>query len=201
MRLGAFEINEPLPELSNTHAFAILRPWIDAGNVGSLTLSWLEEITHARRLAELFRPGSYFDLTRYRPVIYRREGKSQVVIPNSYVNYAHHENGQDLLFLHLLEPHMLGETYVESVVQLLEKFNVRRYSLIGSMYDFVQHTRPLLVTGGAEGKTARNELDELGVSSSDYEGPITICYRIHPVSMPAIRIRIIRWNPNRTAEG
>ncbi|HJX13785.1 MAG TPA: PAC2 family protein [Dehalococcoidales bacterium] len=174
MRLGAFEVNEPLPDLKDTHAFAILRPWIDAGNVGSLTLSWLEKHTGGGRIAELSRPGSYFDFTRYRPVIYRSGGRRQVVVPNTFVTCGRQENGPDFLFFHLLEPHMLGETYVESVLGLLEKFDVKRYCLLGSMYDFVPHTRPLPVTGGAEGKKARTELERAGVTPSNYEGPTTI---------------------------
>jgi predicted ATP-grasp superfamily ATP-dependent carboligase len=176
--LGAFEINEPLPELKEPHALAILRPWIDVGNIGTLTLSWLEKHTNAERLAELARPGSYFDFTRYRPVLYGSREQRQVVIPNSYITYGRQEEGHDFLFLHLLEPHMLGEIYVDSVLQLLARFGVKRYFLIGSMYDFVPHTRPPLVTGGASSEEAKYEIERAGVSSSDYEGPTTICFLI-----------------------
>ena len=34
MRLGDFEIVEPVPELKDPHVLAVLRPWIDVGNVG-----------------------------------------------------------------------------------------------------------------------------------------------------------------------
>jgi len=42
MRIGAFELSEPLPELKNTQAFAMLSPWIDVGESGSLTMRLLE---------------------------------------------------------------------------------------------------------------------------------------------------------------
>ncbi|OGO41947.1 MAG: hypothetical protein A2137_03370, partial [Chloroflexi bacterium RBG_16_58_8] len=102
----------------------------------------------------------------------------QVMIPNTYVTYGRRENGGDFLFLHLLEPHALGEEYVDSVAELLLRFHARRYCLLGSMYDFVPHTRPLLVTGGSETPAIRLELERLGVSQSDYEGPTTICHLI-----------------------
>ena len=70
MRVGAFELNEPLPDLEKPHAIAMLRPWIDAGNVATLTMGWLEKEAHAKPLGELWRPGSYLDFTRYRPIIY-----------------------------------------------------------------------------------------------------------------------------------
>jgi hypothetical protein len=187
MKLGAFEIIEPLPELTEPHALAILRPWIDAGNVGTLTLSWLEKNTHAKKLSELSRPGNYFDFTRYRPLLYGRGEQRRLRIPNSYITYGRQEEGHDLIFLHLLEPHALGEIYVESVLQLLVKLGIKRYYLIGGMYDFVPHTRTLLVTGGASGEDAKYELERAGVSSSDYEGPTTICFLI---SQKAIEVGI-----------
>ena len=42
MRIGAFEINDPIPDLNEPYVFAILCPWIDMNNVGSLTLNGLE---------------------------------------------------------------------------------------------------------------------------------------------------------------
>ena len=177
MRIGAFEIEEPLPELRDTQAVAILRPWIDAGNVGSLILSWLEKQTDARGLAALARPGRFFDFTRYRPMLYRSGGHRRVVVPNTYVTYGRQADDRDFLFFHLLEPHALSEIFTDSVMELLERLHVTRYSLIGSMYDFVPHTRPLLVTGGAEGEAAE-EMEKLGISASNYEGPTTICYLI-----------------------
>jgi len=47
---------------------------------------------------------------------------------------------------------MLGELYVNSVLQLLKAFKVKRYCLLGSMYDMVPHTKKLLVSGGAIGE-------------------------------------------------
>jgi hypothetical protein len=175
MRIGAFQVNEPLPVLKEPHAFAMLKPWINAGDVGALTLSWLEKHTQAKPLAELARPGNFFDFTRYRPMFYSSHGERQVQIPNSYITCGRQEGGRDFLFLHLLEPHMFGEIYVDSVLKILERFGVKRYGLIGSMYNFVPHTRPPLVSGGASSEELKQKLEQAGVSASTYQGPITIC--------------------------
>jgi Asp-tRNA(Asn)/Glu-tRNA(Gln) amidotransferase C subunit len=42
------------------------------------------------------------------------------------------------------------------------------------MYDFMPHTRSLLVTGGGAGKEVGWELEKMGIESSDYQGPTTI---------------------------
>ncbi|MFC2066995.1 PAC2 family protein [Chloroflexota bacterium] len=178
MRIGAFQLDKPLPDLREPHALAMLRPWIDVGNVGSLMLSRLEALFKTKALGRLARPGNFFDFTRYRPTMYLEEGKREVVIPNTLVTYAKRETGNDFVFLHLLEPHMFGETYVDSVLLLLQKLGVKRYCLLGSMYDFVPHTRPLIVTGSAAGKTAKDALNKVAIQSSDYQGPTTITYLI-----------------------
>jgi hypothetical protein len=93
------------------------------------------------------------------------------------------KEGHDFVFLRLLEPHMLAETYVDSVFRLLKSFGVKRYCLIGSMYDMVPHTRPLLVTGTASNLKLQNELEVAKVISSDYEGPTTIAYLISQLAL------------------
>jgi predicted ATP-grasp superfamily ATP-dependent carboligase len=178
MRLGAFEIDEPVPELKEPHALAMLQPWIDVGGVGTLTLSWLETHFQAKELGRLARPGNFFDFTRYRPTIGYQEGRRQVTVPNTRVTYSKQKTGNDFLFLHLMEPHNNSEVYVESVLRLLAKFGVKRYCLLGSMYDYVPHTKPLIVTGGAVGEGTRQELEKVRVGSSDYQGPTTITYLV-----------------------
>ena len=178
MRIGAFELNEPLPELREPHALGMLRPWVDVGSVGTLTLSWLEAYLDAKELGRLARPGNFFDFTRYRPIIYFEEGQRQVAVPNAFVTYAKRERGNDFLFLHLLEPHMFGEVYVDSILRLLARFGVKRYCLLGSMYDIVPHTKPLIVTGGGVGRRVEERLEKAGVLPSDYQGPTTIAFLI-----------------------
>ena len=174
MRFHAFDISEPVPELNAPHALAIIRPWIDLSNVGSLILSCLETYLGSKELARLARPGSFFDLTRYRPTLLRKENGSEVDIPNTIINYSKRSGGHDFLLLRLLEPHMLAEAYVDSVVELLKLFGVKRYCLIGSMYDMVPYTRPLLVTGTASNLALQKELAVTNVITSDYQGPTTI---------------------------
>ena len=58
MRIGEFEIPEPVPELKNTCAIAMLRPWVDVGRVGTLVLNSLERHMNAKELGRLAKPGS-----------------------------------------------------------------------------------------------------------------------------------------------
>ncbi len=174
MRVGAFELHEPLPELKNAQAFTMLSPWIDVGGAGSLTLRLLEAHFKADKLGKLRRPGMFYDFTRYRPTISLIEGRRVVAIPNTFINYCQRRENGDFVFLHCLEPHNMGEIYVESVLKVLERLNVRRYCLLGGMYDSVPHTRPLIVTSGASESSLEDKLTKANVKTSQYQGPTTI---------------------------
>ncbi|MSQ06266.1 MAG: PAC2 family protein [Dehalococcoidia bacterium] len=178
MKIGAFEVTGPAPELKEPHALAVLRPWIDVGNVGSLSLSRLERNLRATEVGRLAQPGHFYDFTRYRPRSYFDQGARKLSVPNTIVRCAVRETGPDLVFIHLLEPHLYGEDYVDSMLEMLNFLGVRRYSLVGAMYDMVPHTRPLLVSGLASTPQGHEENRTLGANPSTYEGPTTITFMI-----------------------
>lgn len=175
MKVGAFDIHEPLPALQEPHAISLLLPWVDAGNVGTLAMSKLESYMEAKELGKLSRPGEFFDFTRYRPTVESVEDRRMTTIPNSHIYYSNRENIQDFLFLHLMEPHANAEEYIESIVQLLKDFGIKKYCRIGSIYSSVPHTRPLRVTGspGTENIEALRGL-VIPRRSSNYQGPMSI---------------------------
>jgi predicted ATP-grasp superfamily ATP-dependent carboligase len=125
-------------------------------------------------LGRLSKPGYFYDFTRYRPTIHLEEGIQDLSIPNTTVHYARREGQNDLLLLRLLEPHAHAELYISSVLKLLKIFNVRKYILLGSMYDTVPHTRPLLVSGYGMGEKARQDVRKAGALPITYHGPSTI---------------------------
>jgi len=176
MRLGAFEINEPIPELGEPHALVMIRPWVDVGSVGTVTLGRLERHFEAKELGKLARPGTFFDFTRYRPDVRNVNGERVTTIPNSNIRYAKPEGGPDLIFIRLLDPHAMAEDYVESVVEVLKHFQVKVYCRIGAMYDSVPHTRPIVVTGTGGTLQPREGMTPALVQQrgSQYEGPTTI---------------------------
>lgn len=174
MKIGAFELQEPVPELRDPHVFAMIRPWVDVGSVGTLTLNRLERYLGSRELGRLHRPGEFFDFTRYRPSMRLVDNERRVRIPNSIIRYATTENGPDYLFFHLREPHANSETYTESILEVVETFKVKRYCRLGAMYDAVPHTRPLLVTGSLGSVPQIRHVPNLKLRGSTYQGPTTI---------------------------
>jgi len=176
MRVGEFEFTEPLPELHEPHAIAILRPWVDAGNVGTLALDRLEKMLGTQELGRLVTPGDFFDFTRYRPRTHQVEGRRVVDVPNTVISYAK-GNGEtpDLLLCRVLEPHASAERYLSSLMEVMKLFNAKRYCRIGAMYDAVPHTRPLRLSGSLNGQplTLKGAVAATNPRRG-YRGPTTI---------------------------
>ena len=175
MKIGAFEILDPVPELKEPCAISMLRPWIDVGKVGTMTLNRLERHLGAQELGKLSRPGTYFDFTRYRPRLKLVDGQRKTITPNTIINFAHDdESERDYIFLHIREPHMFGEDYTDSIVELLQYFKANEYFRIGGMYDSVPHTRPLLVTGSLNDEQKDLAHGLVLDQGSNYQGPTSI---------------------------
>lgn len=172
MRIGAFQIDIDPSSLDEPHCIASLRPWINVGNVGRIVLRRLGRMHDARKVGYLARPSRFYDFTRYRPRVDLVDGERSFYIPNTTLWASKMEDGPDLLFLHMLEPHAFAEDFNESVLQMLRTFGVTRYVLIGSMYDGVPHTRPLRVTGAARGwRPGASFENAVKLGRSRYQGP------------------------------
>jgi predicted ATP-grasp superfamily ATP-dependent carboligase len=171
---GVFELSDPLPEIESPQLLIALQPWIDVGSVGTMSLAFLEQQWGATEIGKLSRPGTFYDFSRYRPMLFRREGERHVAVPNTFLRHATATSGDHFLFLHALEPHSHGEDYVDAVFGLIRRFGVHRYTLIGSMYAPVPHTRDPIASGGAAAEDLRNRLQSAGIRESNYEGPTTI---------------------------
>jgi predicted ATP-grasp superfamily ATP-dependent carboligase len=174
LRVGAFELVDPVPICHEPYALAILKPWIDVNNVGTMVLKEIENRFGAKALGRLAKPGNFYDFTRYRPIIHIEQGIQNMTVPNTKVHYAKRDGENDLLLVRLLEPHSRAEHYVDSVVKLLVKLNVKKYILLGSMYDAVPHTKPLLVSGYGMGEGALEDIRKAGILPITYRGPSTM---------------------------
>ena len=128
----------------------------------------------ATELAVLSRPGRFYDYTRYRPIIHLEDGIRDLSVPTTHIHYAKREGRSDIVLLRLLEPHATSEFYVDSIVRLLKTFGTKRYILLGSMYDMVPHTRPLLISGYGMGKEAREEVRKARALPMVHHGPSSI---------------------------
>ncbi|MEX0763072.1 MAG: PAC2 family protein [Dehalococcoidia bacterium] len=174
MKIGDFEITPPAPKLQDAHCIAMLRPWVNVGNVGAIVLGRLAKLYGAQEIGRLARPGKFYDFTRYRPEIRFVNSERTIRVPNTVAMAARREDGPDFVFLQMMEPHGNAEDFNDSVLALLRELGVSRYVLIGGMYDSVPHSRPLLVTGSARGWAPPPDFGGVRIGRSSYQGPTSL---------------------------
>ncbi len=178
MRAGHFEFTPPDPPLQSPHCIAMLRPWVNVGNVGQTVLGRLARLYNGRQIGQLVKPGQFYDFTRYRPEIKFADGQRTVQVPNTTIVAGRATETttatNDLVLLYMLEPHNNGEDFNDSVLELLKAMNVERYVLVGGMYDSVPHSRPLSITGSARGFTPPEDFGGVRLGRSTYQGPTSI---------------------------
>ena len=174
MRLGNFEIVEPLPALRRPHVLAVLNPWFDVGKIGSLSLERIQRHLGCAEIGRLERPGHFYDFTRYRPESYLKDGRRELIIPNTSIRYTRREGAPDLIYLNMMEPHADAEEYIDSVIGLLKLFEVKRYSLIGGLPGTVPHTRELPVSTWGDRLEPRPDSPFGQALSNTYEGMSSI---------------------------
>jgi predicted ATP-grasp superfamily ATP-dependent carboligase len=172
--VGPFELSDELPSIEGPRLLLALQPWIDIGSVGSMALAFIEQRWEAQEIGRLSRPGTFYDFSRYRPMLFREGGERRVAVPNTVLHHAKAPDGQQWLLLHALEPHANGEDYADGLMGLLQHFGVRQYYMVGSMYAPVPHTRPPVASGGSNSDALRDRLQHVGIKESNYEGPTTI---------------------------
>ncbi|MDG0867696.1 PAC2 family protein [Candidatus Lucifugimonas marina] len=178
MKIGDFEIEMPDPPLQDPHCIAILKPWINVGNVGKIVLRRLGKMYASERIGQLERPSKFYDFTRYRPEIRLRGDVRSVRVPNTRVSYARRPGSNDLVLLELFEPHAFAEDFNDSVIELVKALGITRYIQIGGMYDSVPHSRELSVTGSARGWEPPAEFGNVRLGGSKYQGPTSMTSQI-----------------------
>ena len=178
MNIGDFEIEMPDPPLQNPHCIAILKPWINVGNVGKIVLRRLGKLYSSERIGQLYRPSKFYDFTRYRPEIRLAGDVRSIRVPNTRVSYARRLGESDLVLLELLEPHSFAEDFNDSVIELIKAFGITRYIQIGGMYDSVPHSRELSVTGSARGWKPPEGFGNVQIGKSRYQGPTSMTSQI-----------------------
>ena len=175
MRFGEFEVEMPTNGLTNPHCFAFLAPWVNSGNVGKNIFTSISLATGAQKIGGLVEPGKFYDFTRYRPNLRDVDGTREIIMPNTNISVAfttdeNNPNSSDTILLYMLEPHNLAEQFNDSVLQLMQGLGVQNYTLLGSMYNMVPHTRTLPVSGKTFNMELPDELVLAGVRPPQYEG-------------------------------
>jgi proteasome assembly chaperone (PAC2) family protein len=165
------------PQLERPVLVAAFRGWNDGGHGASLAVGYLARRWDAQRFAEVD-PEGFFDFQSTRPQVQLIDGVSRRIDwPETVFYHARPEGSdRDVVLLLGVEPNYRWRTFTDLVTGVAAELGSELVVTMGSLLADVPHTRPSPVTGSANDPAL---VDELGLSTSRYEGPTGIVGVLH----------------------
>jgi proteasome assembly chaperone (PAC2) family protein len=165
------------PELTRPVLVAAFRGWNDGAQAASLAAGYLARLWGADRFADVD-PEGFFDFQATRPHVSLVDGVTrQIDWPETAFYHARPRRlDRDIVLLLGIEPNVRWRTFTELVIGLAQELEVELVVTLGALLADVPHTRPAPVTGSASDPEL---VQELGLSTSRYEGPTGIVGVLH----------------------
>jgi proteasome assembly chaperone (PAC2) family protein len=153
------------------------RGWNDGAQGASLAASFLAQAWEARRFAEVD-PEEFFDFQATRPHVVLEGGLTRKINWPETAFYHAEVPGleRDAVLSLGIEPNLRWRTFCEEIVELAQGLGIELVVTLGALLADVPHTRPAPVTGSASDPKL---VEELGLTSSRYEGPTGIVGVLH----------------------
>jgi predicted ATP-grasp superfamily ATP-dependent carboligase len=168
---------EDTPELTRPVLVAAFRGWNDGAQAASLAAGYLARLWGAERFADVD-PEGFFDFQATRPHVSLVDGITrQIDWPETAFYHARPRRlDRDVVLLLGIEPNVRWRTFTDLVVGQAKELGVELMVTLGALLADVPHTRPSPVTGSASDPQL---VQELGLSTSRYEGPTGIVGVLH----------------------
>jgi len=165
------------PDLTHPVLVAAFRGWNDGAQAASLAAGYLARLWDAEQIAEVD-PEGFFDFQATRPHVSLVDGMTRQIDWPETAFYHGKPAGldRDVVLLLGIEPNVRWRTFTELVVGHAQALGVELVVTLGALLADVPHTRPSPVTGSASDPGL---VDELGLSTSRYEGPTGIVGVMH----------------------
>jgi predicted ATP-grasp superfamily ATP-dependent carboligase len=165
------------PELTHPVLVAAFRGWNDGAQAASLAAGYLARLWEAEQIAEID-PEGFFDFQATRPHVSLVDGITRRIDWPETAFYHGKPGGldRDVVLLLGIEPNVRWRTFTDLVVGHAQGLGVELVVTLGALLADVPHTRPSPVTGSASDPEL---VEELGLSTSRYEGPTGIVGVLH----------------------
>ncbi|MGH3044689.1 MAG: PAC2 family protein [Gaiellaceae bacterium] len=168
---------ESRPTLRSPVLVAAFRGWNDGAQGASLAASFLAQNWSAERFADVD-PEEFYDFQAVRPHVRLEDGITRHIDWPENVLYHAAIPGieRDAVLLLGIEPNTRWRTFAGEISGLAKDLGVELVVTLGALLADVPHTRPSPVTGSASDPDL---VQELGLTSSRYEGPTGIVGVLH----------------------
>jgi predicted ATP-grasp superfamily ATP-dependent carboligase len=136
---------------------------------------FLRQQLAAQQFCELD-PDEFYDFQEVRPVVsFGEDGSRRLAWPENSFAYASLPSGNDIAVMIGIEPQNRWKRYSRSIVEVARESGAELVVTLGGFLADTPHTRPVPVTGSADGDLA----DQLGLAPSAYEGSTGIVGVVH----------------------
>lgn len=150
-----------------------LEGWIDAGLGASTAMNALLE-SGPTRLVASFDADEFLDQRARRPIVRIVDGVNQGLSwPEIELRVGKDLDGNDVLFLLGPEPDTRWASFIDSVIDLVQRFDVRLVIGLGAFPAPAPHTRPVKLAGTVPAES-RHLLENVGMAAGEIEVPAGI---------------------------
>lgn len=167
------------PKASEMYLLAGWRQWADAGSVSSGLPRYLIQRTKARPIGIIRSQGFYLfqipgthDLVR--PVVRFRQGYPESLTTQKNEIYFVEHEGIGLIIFEGDEPHIDVDRYASAFLEVAYTLKARRMVGFGGVYGEVPYDRERLISAIYSQPHMKDEMKNLGVNLSDYQGGASI---------------------------
>ncbi|MEZ5166446.1 MAG: PAC2 family protein [Acidimicrobiales bacterium] len=134
----------------------------------------------------------FFDFNERRPTVrFADDGSRRIDWPrNDIYCLPLPDRDRDLVLMEGVEPHLRWRTFVEAVLTVVDRFDVKMVVTLGAMIAETPHTRPPTITGSTTdvGLATLMRLDQ-----PSYQGPTGVVGVLHErldrIGIPAVSLR------------
>jgi proteasome assembly chaperone (PAC2) family protein len=162
------------PQLNHPYLVAGFSGWPDAGGVSTGVVGYLKNKLPLRKFGEI-QPEDFYDFSSLRPFTAIHEGNiKELSFSLNEFFFWKRDKPRDLIIFLGTEPHLRWDEYVNSVLNVAERFEVKRIYAIGGNYDRVPHTREPRITAVVNNPGLKTELKNYDIEFTKYQGPASI---------------------------
>jgi proteasome assembly chaperone (PAC2) family protein len=186
---------ERRPVLRRPILVTAFRGWNDGAQGATLAAGFLARAWQAERFAEID-PEEFYDFQTVRPHVSLDDGLTRRIdwpenaFYDASVAAPPGAERRDAVLLLGIEPNTRWRTFTGEIVELAKSLDVELVITLGALLADVPHTRPSPVTGAASDPAL---VEELGLTTSRYEGPTGIVGVLHDACRQAKLRSVSLW--------
>lgn len=149
--------------------------WNDAAESATSAVRFLRDRWSVTSLAKID-PENFYDFTQARPTVHLVNGTHRALDWPQNEFWVSHEPllPHDFVLFVGLEPHTHWRGYLNAFGEVIDRLQISTVVTLGGLVADSTHTRPVPIAGFSNAPQYAEKLLELGVHSTNYEGPTGI---------------------------